>query len=115
MIKVKRVYHEPLEEDGLRILVDRLWPRGISKKDAKVDLWINEVAPSTDLRKWFNHEDPKWQEFRKKYFLELKERKEEIKQLIELKGEEDITLLFSAKNEEHNNAVALKEYLEEVG
>ena len=115
MIKVKRVYDEPLEEDGLRILVDRLWPRGISKKDAKVDLWINEVAPSTDLRKWFNHEDIKWQEFREKYFLELKERKEEIKQLTELKGQQDLTLLFSAKNQEHNNAVALKEYLEEVG
>ena len=109
MIFLKRVYEKPEKKDGTRILVDRLWPRGISKEEAKIDLWLKNIGPSNELRKWFNHEDNKWEEFRKKYFEELKDKKGLIEQIKKQEG--TVTLLFGAKNVEHNNAVAIKEYL----
>ncbi len=109
MILIKRVYDSPSGKDGLRILVDRLWPRGLSKEKAKADLWLKEVAPSDSLREWFDHKDYKWEEFKKRYFEELKNKKDVIQQIKDRKG--TITLLFGAKNLQYNNAVALKEYL----
>lgn len=113
MIKIKRIHEKPSEEDGFRILVDRLWPRGMKKEKAEVDLWLKEISPSDELRRWFSHKKERWEEFRKRYKEELKERMdliEYIKQLEEKYG--TITLLFSAKDVEHNNAVVLKEVIE---
>lgn len=110
-IRVKRVYNSATKEDGIRILVDRIWPRGLKKEDIKLDEWVKEVAPSTELRKWFSHEHKKWEGFRKKYFEELKKKKHLCKKLA--KGNNNITLLYSAKDTEHNQAIVLKEFLEE--
>ncbi|MCL5746798.1 MAG: DUF488 family protein [Patescibacteria group bacterium] len=110
MITLKRIYEKPEKEDGTRILVDRLWPRGISKEEAKIDLWLKDIGPSNNLRKWFNHEDFKWEEFKQKYFEELKDKKELVEQIK--KQGKTVTFLFGAKNIKHNNAVALKEYFE---
>lgn len=112
MIRVKRVYSESFADDGYRILVDRLWPRGLSKDSAGIDLWLKEIAPSDKLRKWFSHDIQKWLEFNKKYHTELKEKPELVSKILELEQEKKIvTLLFSAKNEKHNNAVSLLGYL----
>lgn len=112
MIKIKRIYETPSKNDGYRVLVDRLWPRGMSKEKAGVDLWLKDIAPSNELRKWFNHEPQKWSEFKKRYFAEIEEQggipapfKEKIKT-------GDVTLLYSSKELQINNAIALKEYLE---
>ena len=111
MIRTKRIYSTPGKGDGFRILVDRLWPRGLRKDEAKVDLWLKDIAPSNELRKWFSHEPLKWPEFKKRYRNELKSNSELIN-LIKAKAKEgDITLLYGAKDEEYNNAVALKDYL----
>jgi uncharacterized protein YeaO (DUF488 family) len=110
-IRVKRVYDEPSGDDGFRVLVDRLWPRGMKKGDVRVDLWLPDVAPSTALRKWFSHDPSKWEEFKRRYFVELDEKKEVIKRLVEIAREGTLTLLFSARDVEHNQAVALREYL----
>jgi uncharacterized protein YeaO (DUF488 family) len=110
-VKVKRAYDEYEKSDGTRILVDRLWPRGIKKEDAKIDDWMKDVAPSNELRKWFAHDPEKWTEFKKKYFNELKGKNELLKDIIK-KDKTDLTLVYAAKDDEHNNAVALKEYLE---
>lgn len=112
MIKLKRIYEEPEKSDGFRILVDRLWARGLSKEKAKVDLWLKDIAPSDDLRKWFAHEPEKWDEFRRRYFEELKYKKDSIDAIIEKARISEVTLLYAAKDEEHNNAAALKEYIE---
>ncbi|MEM3791534.1 MAG: DUF488 domain-containing protein [Candidatus Micrarchaeaceae archaeon] len=106
----KRVYEKPQKEDGLRVLVERLWPRGISKERAKIDIWLKEVAPSNELRKWFGHDPKKWEEFKKRYKEELKGNKslEELKNLIK---EKDVVLIYSASDEEHNNAKVLEEIL----
>lgn len=113
MIKIKRVYTAPLPADGFRILVDRLWPRGLSKDSAKIDLWLKEIAPSDKLRKWFSHDPKKWPEFNKKYHIELEEKTQLVSKLDELENEKKVvTLLFSAKNEEQNNAVSLLKYLQ---
>lgn len=110
MIKVKRIY-EPLEpEDGARFLVDRLWPRGM-KKDLPLAGWHKEVAPSEALRRWFGHEEAKWEEFQRRYFAELEGKPEKWMPLLEAARRGDITLLYSARDREHNNAVALKAYL----
>ena len=112
MIRVKRIYELPSKEDGYRVLVDRLWPRGMSKDRAKIDLWLKDIAPSDGLRKWFSHDPKKWDDFKKKYGLELKERQElllKIKQAEKEKGA--VTLLYSARDEEHNQAVALSAIL----
>lgn len=115
MIQTKRIYSEYQEKDGFRILVDRLWPRGVSKEKAKFDLWLKEIAPSNSLRKWYAHDPEKWDGFKSRYKNELKEKSQlllEIKQLE--KKEKVITLLFSAKNEQKNNAHVLKEILESI-
>jgi uncharacterized protein YeaO (DUF488 family) len=112
MFKVKRIYEEPDKEDGYRILVDRLWPRGVSKEKAKLDGWIKEIAPSNELRKWYGHELDKWPEFKAKYLKELHEKKDLLKQLKTMaKFHKKVTLLYSAKDEDHNNAVVLEELL----
>ena len=113
MIRIKRVYDKPSEDDGIRILVDRLWPRGLKKEQAKIDMWIRDVAPSSELRKWFNHQPSKWMEFKRRYFKELKNKHALIELLLQKEREKGtITLLYAARDEEHNNAVALKEYIE---
>jgi uncharacterized protein YeaO (DUF488 family) len=112
MLKIKRIYDLPTFEDGIRILVDRLWPRGLSKEKAKVDLWLKEIAPSHELRKWYAHDPKKWTEFRKKYFKELGMKRELINQIVQKMNEGDVTLLYSSKEGRINNAVALKEHIE---
>ncbi len=115
MIRVKRVYDPASREDGFRILVDRLWPSGLGRDEAGIDLWLKEVAPSTRLRKWFGHQPDRWREFKRRYFLELKEKEEQVKIIEELERRHGvITLLYSARNPKYNNAVALKEYLESL-
>jgi len=112
MIKIKRIYEQASSEDGFRILVDRLWPRGIKKEQVKVDLWLKEIAPSKNLRQWFSHKKERWEEFRIRYKEELKDKTELIEKIRELeKDHGTITLLFSAKDAEHNNAVVLLEEL----
>lgn len=109
-LRIKRVYDESVRTDGFRILVDRLWPRGLTKEKAKIDLWLKEIAPSNELRKWYSHDPNKWVEFKRRYFKELKNKKELIDLIRQQKG--IVTLLFGTKEEKFNNAVALKEYLE---
>lgn len=109
MVKIKRVYEKPEAEDGIRILVDRLWPRGLTKEKASIDLWLKDIAPSTQLRKWFDHDPEKWNEFKKRYLAELKENKESVALLKEKLTKGDVTLIFGAKDEEHNEALVLKE------
>jgi len=111
MIKTERIYNVPIG-GGFRILVDRLWPRGLRKDEVKVDLWLKEIAPSNELRKWFGHDPDRWIEFRKRYFQELDQKRELIDQIAAKAKEGDIILLYGAKDEEHNNAVALKEFIE---
>lgn len=111
-IKLKRVYDKPEAADGLRILVERLWPRGLSKKDAKVDMWPKDLAPSTELRKWFGHDPAKWEEFRKRYFEELGKQKEAVGELLKAVHEKNVTFVYASKEEKYNNSQALKEYLE---
>lgn len=113
MVKIKRVYDPPSEDDGKRILVDRLWPRGIKKDKARIDEWIKDIAPSTGLRRWFSHERSKWQEFKKLYRRELEGKLDLIERLANESKKRTITLLFSAKDREHNNALVLKEMIEE--
>ena len=113
-IKIKRAYEAPERSDGARVLVDRLWPRGVSKTAARIDLWLKDIAPSDALRKWFGHEPSKWNEFRKRYFRELGKRPEAMAQLKEHSLKGVTTLVYGAKDEQHNNAVALKEYLESM-
>lgn len=112
-IKIKRVYKDASKDDGTRILVDRIWPRGVSKEDADLEEWIKEIAPSTNLRQWFNHEDDKFDEFAVKYRKELDDHKDLVARLMDFAKKQTLTLVYSAKNEKHNQAVVLKEYLEE--
>ncbi len=110
MIKIKRIYEKPSEEDGFRILVDRLWPRGVKKEDARVDLWLKDIAPSDELRKCFSHKSERWERFKKRYKDELKGKRELLEMIKKFEKEHGtVTLLFSAKNVEHNNAVVLLE------
>lgn len=113
MIRVKRVYDPPEPDDGRRFLVERLWPRGVSKKQLQMDGWLRDVAPSDDLRRWFRHDPAKWVEFQHRYFAELDARPEAWQPLLEAVREGNVTLLFSARDVEHNNAIALKRYLTE--
>ncbi len=115
MIEIERIYDNPIGDNNnsFRILVDRLWPRGLSKDKVKIDLWLKDVAPDTSLRKWFAHDERRWHEFKSKYFKELEANSESVSRIIDkAKEESSITLLYSAKDEIFNNAVALKEYLE---
>lgn len=112
MIKTKRIYEKYSPDDGFRILIDRLWPRGVSKDAAHVDVWFKEIAPTDHLRKWFSHDPKKWETFKKKYIKELKDNKPSLDKIKDLKNEHKIiTLVFSAKDEQHNNAVVLSEFL----
>jgi uncharacterized protein YeaO (DUF488 family) len=110
-VRLKRVYAEPAEADGTRILVDRLWPRGLSKEKARVDLWLKDVAPSTELRKWFAHDPAKWTEFKTRYRTELKHKQEQIELLKQVITKRPVTLLYGAKDQEHNEAIVLEEIL----
>jgi uncharacterized protein YeaO (DUF488 family) len=109
--QVKRVYDSPQEDDGVRILVDRLWPRGLTKQAAAVDQWLRECAPSGDLRKWFGHDRERWEEFKQRYFAELRDKEALLAPVRALAADKQVTLLFAASDTECNNAVALMEYL----
>ncbi len=110
-IQLKRVFDPPSGSDGPRVLVERLWPRGISKEDAKIDLWAKEAAPSAELRRWFGHDPSKWEEFRRRYFDELDGRPEALEPIRELLRAGAVTFVFAARETRFNNAVALREYL----
>ena len=111
MIQVKRVYEPPATSDGARFLVDRLWPRGVKKASLELEGWVKDAAPSDKLRKWFNHDPEKWDEFQSRYFAELEKKLEAVEPILETARRGTVTLLFAAHDTEHNNAVALKEYL----
>ena len=113
MLKTKRVYENAAASDGTRFLVDRLWPRGIKKENLKMTAWLKDVAPSPELRKWFAHDPEKWTEFKRRYRAELKSNKEAWKPILDAAKGGDVTLLFSARDTEHNSALLLKEFLEE--
>lgn len=113
MIQLKRVYELYSKEDGYRVLVDRLWPRGISKEKAHLDLWLKEIAPSTELRKWFGHDPEKWKEFEKRYKKELDDKTDFVKRLKDLeKKHRKVTFLYGARDTEHNEALVLVDFLE---
>ncbi len=112
MIILRRVYEPYSKKDGYRVLVDRLWPRGLTKEKARLDLWLKEIAPSTELRKWFNHDTKKWSEFKKKYRVELKENKEAVLILRQaVKKYPIVTILYGARDEAHNEAIVIVEML----
>jgi uncharacterized protein YeaO (DUF488 family) len=115
MIKVKRTYDPPESDDGARFLVDRLWPRGVKKEDLHLDGWLKDVAPSDDLRRWFGHDPAKWEEFQRRYFAELDGKAQALRPIQDAARQGNVTLLYSARDMEHNNAVALRAYLEEQG
>ncbi|SER81217.1 Uncharacterized conserved protein YeaO, DUF488 family [Nitrosomonas sp. Nm51] len=108
-IKIKRVYDPPDKHDGRRVLVDRLWPRGLTKEKACVDLWLKDIAPSTELRKWFGHDPDRWEEFKKRYLAELKDNKEQIQLLKQELSKGAVTLVYGAKDKERNQAVVIQE------
>lgn len=110
-LRVKRVYEPPGKADGFRVLVDRLWPRGLTKEKAKIDLWLKEIAPSNELRRRFHAKPELWQDFKKAYAQELKQAEEAAQIICEKLKTMPVTLLYAARDEEHNNAVALKEWL----
>jgi uncharacterized protein YeaO (DUF488 family) len=111
-ILLKRVYERPSRTDGCRILVERLWPRGLAKQDAKIDLWAKEAAPSPELRRWFNHEPDKWAQFKRRYFKELRARPQALEPVLERLRAGRVTFVFASREPRYNNAIALKEYLE---
>lgn len=110
-IKLKRAYEEPSPSDGTRILVERLWPRGVTKERAAIDLWLKEIAPSPALRKWFGHDPARWDEFQKRYAKELDANPEAVARLRHKAREGPVTFIYAAKDEQHNGALALREYL----
>ena len=112
MLKTKRVYEPTKPSDGTRFLVDRLWPRGIKKEELKMKVWLKDVAPSPDLRKWFAHDPAKWGEFQKRYRAELKANPDAWQPILEAAKKGNVTLLYSARDTEHNSAILLKEFLE---
>ena len=112
VVRIKRIYEAPARTDGLRVLVDRVWPRGITKKAAALDLWVKEVAPSTELRKWFNHDPQRWMDFRLRYRRELRKHRKELEELRAQAAKRRVTLLFGARDTEHNQAVVLREALQ---
>jgi len=112
MIQLKRIYNNKKDE-SIRILVDRLWPRGISKKGADLDEWLKEIAPSNELRKWYSHDKNKWDEFKVRYKNELSNKEELLKRILEYEKNNNVTLLYASKDKEYNNAVILKEFIDE--
>ncbi|HOI58926.1 MULTISPECIES: DUF488 domain-containing protein [unclassified Methanoculleus] len=113
MLRTKRIYEEPSADDGTRVLVDRLWPRGVSKEEAKIDRWEKDLAPTNELRRWFGHDPAKWEEFLRRYRAELEGKEEVLARLRQEATGGTVTLLYAARDEERNNAVALKRYIEE--
>ena len=111
-IKLKRVYEAPESSDGKRILVERLWPRGVSKSYAELDCWLKEIAPSTDLRKWYNHQLDRWEVFQEKYKAELKQNPDAVSELYRICQHHPVTFVYAARDEQHNSAVVLKDFLE---
>lgn len=114
MIHLKRVYDKPSRKDGMRVLVDRLWPRGLTKARAAVDVWMKGVAPSTELRKWFGHDPSRWKQFQTRYRRELDEKTDALQSLRAMSAERTITLVYGARDEDHNEAVVLKRVLDEA-
>lgn len=112
MLMIKRIYDPPSKADGRRVLVDRLWPRGMKKEEARVDEWMKDISPSTELRKWFSHDPSRWKDFRIKFKKELKGKQDLVERLRDYSAEGTVTLLYSSKDEEHNNAVVIKEVVE---
>ena len=112
MIQLKRVYDAPAREDGSRFLVERLWPRGIKKTSLQLDSWLKDVAPSSELRQWFHHDPERWDEFRSRYFAELKQHEDAWRPITEASRKGAVMLLYSSQDTEHNNAVALKEFID---
>ena len=110
-VKLKRAYEKPTADDGKRVLVDRLWPRGVKKTDAAIDYWAKELAPSTELRKWFGHDPARWEEFRRRYAAEIEAHREEFNRLRDLALKGPVTLVYAAHDETHNDAVVLREIL----
>ena len=110
-IRLKRAYEPAAPSDGYRILVERLWPRGVSKGKARIDLWSKATAPSTDLRRWFDHTPDKWNEFKRRYFLELDDQAESLRPIVEQARKGPVTFVFASRETRYNNAVALKEYV----
>ncbi|WP_370009236.1 DUF488 domain-containing protein [Sinorhizobium fredii] len=110
-VKLKRAYERPMDSDGKRVLVDRLWPRGVRKTDAAIDYWVKELAPSTELRRWFAHDPSRWEEFRRRYAAEIEAHREEFDRLRDLALKSPITLVYAARDETHNDAVVLRELL----
>jgi uncharacterized protein YeaO (DUF488 family) len=113
-IRLKRAYEPRSEDDGLRILVERLWPRGLTKGKAAIDYWVKELSPSPELRKWYGHDVAKWDEFRARYRAELDRKPEPIAELLERIGAGPVTFIYAAKDEAHNSALVLKQYVEEA-
>lgn len=113
MIKLKRAYEAAKADDGLRVLVERLWPRGVSKRNARIDIWLKDLAPSTELRKWYRHDPTRWPAFRKRYWAELKERHDLLELLKIVAQEKTVTFVYAAGDEERNSAVALADYMAE--
>lgn len=113
-IRIKRAYDRPDKEDGTRILVDRLWPRGLTKDKAKIDLWLKEVAPSTELRKWFAHDPAKWAEFQTRYRKELRKNKEQLSLLKHEAARGTVTLIYGARDQQHNEAAVLQKLLDKI-
>jgi uncharacterized protein YeaO (DUF488 family) len=113
MLRLKRAYEKPSAEDGQRVLVERLWPRGLTKARAAVDLWLHDVAPSPELRKWFGHDPAKWKQFERRYWKELQEHKDAVDLLRKEARKRAVTLVYAAKDEQHNGALALKEFIEQ--
>ena len=112
MIRLKRAYEKPSPDDGKRILVERLWPRGLTKRRAAVDLWLKDIAPSADLRKWFAHDPARWKQFQTRYRNELRQKQDAIQSLKDEAKERTVTLVYAARDEAHNGALVLKQYLE---
>jgi uncharacterized protein YeaO (DUF488 family) len=112
MIQLKRVYERPSRKEGVRILVDRLWPRGLTKERAAVNLWLKDVAPSGELRKWFGHDPAKWKEFQVRYRMELRQKKDSLKLLKEKSEDRTVTLVYAARDEQHDEAVVLRKIVE---
>jgi uncharacterized protein YeaO (DUF488 family) len=114
-IRLKRAYEEPSADDGLRVLVERLWPRGLSKERAAIDLWVKDLAPSPELRRWYSHDVTKWKEFKKRYRAELRANKDAIAELKQEFRNAAVTFVYAARDSEHNSALVLKDYLEPDG
>lgn len=112
-LRLKRAYDDPQPQDGTRVLVDRLWPRGVKKEDADIDIWMKSIAPSTELRKWYGHDPERWEEFCERYFKELDRTDDAVHEIIDCIKSGRVTLVFAAKDVEHSHALALKRYLED--